>query len=46
MKEEKEAFCNSVTVEVKANGLLDTPQICWEFFIEKVHEFLDRLSRH
>ena len=45
MKEEKEAFCNSVTVEVKAIGLLDTPQICWEFFIKKVREFLDRLSR-
>ena len=29
-------FCNSVRTEVKATGMMDTPDNCWEFFIDKV----------
>lgn len=36
LQEDKENFSNSVRSEVKATGLLDTPDNCWEFFIEKV----------
>jgi len=36
LQEDKENFSNSVRSEVKAAGLLDTPDNCWDFFIEKV----------
>lgn len=38
--EDKEAFCNAVRNEVKATGLLDTVENCWDFFINKVRKFL------
>ena len=37
-QEDKELFCNSVRTEVKATGLMDTPETCWDFFIDKVRQ--------
>lgn len=34
--EDKEEFCNAVRNEVKAAGLLDSVENCWDFFIQKV----------
>lgn len=34
--EDRDGFCNAVRNEVKAAGQLDTPDACWEFFINKV----------
>jgi hypothetical protein len=34
--EDKDNFCNAVRNEVKATGLLDTTDNCWDFFINKV----------
>jgi dynein heavy chain len=34
--ENKDTFCNAVRNEVKATGLLDTNDNCWDFFINKV----------
>ena len=36
LQEDKENFCNSVRTELKATGLLDTTDNCWDFFIDKV----------
>lgn len=36
MQEDKDTFCNAVRGEVKATGLLDTVDNCWDFFINKV----------
>ena len=36
LQEDKENFCNSVRTEVKATGLVDTTDNCWDFFIDKV----------
>jgi dynein heavy chain len=33
--EDKEAFSNAVRNEVKAAGLMDTNENCWDFFIDK-----------
>lgn len=38
--EDKEAFCNAVRNEVKATGLMDTMENCWDFFIDKVRKYL------
>ena len=38
LQEDKENFCNSVRTEVKATGLLDTTDNCWDFFIDKVRQ--------
>lgn len=35
-QEDKDAFVNSVRNEVKAAGIMETPENCWDFFIEKV----------
>ena len=35
-QENMDTFCNCVRIEVKASGMLDTPDNCWEFFVEKV----------
>ena len=35
-QEEKEGFCNDVRPVVKAAGILDTTENCWDFFIEQV----------
>ena len=34
--EDKDNFCNAVRSEVKATGMLDTTENCWDFFINKV----------
>lgn len=39
-QEDKDNFCNAVRNEVKAAGLLDTPDNCWDFFIDKVRRYL------
>jgi dynein heavy chain len=39
-QEDKEGFCNAVRSEVKASGLLDTPEACWDFFIAKTRRLL------
>ncbi len=39
-QEDKEAFCNAVRGEVKAQGILDTPEACWDFFIAKARRLL------
>lgn len=36
LQDDEENFCNSVRAEVKAAGILDSPENCWSFFIEKV----------
>lgn len=33
--EDKDTFCNSVRGEVKQAGMIDTPENCWDFFIDK-----------
>lgn len=38
--EDKDNFCNAVRIEVKATGLLDTTDNCWDFFINKVCDIL------
>ncbi|KAF6251999.1 flagellar outer dynein arm heavy chain beta [Scenedesmus sp. NREL 46B-D3] len=38
--EDKDTFCNAVRNEVKATGLLDTNDNCWDFFINKVRRYL------
>ena len=38
--EDKDSFSNSVRTEVKAAGLLDTADNLWEFFIDKVSQYL------
>lgn len=35
-QEDKEMFCNSVRTEVKATGMIDTPDNCWDAFIDRV----------
>ena len=40
MQEDKDNFSNAVRNEVKASGLIDTPENCWDFFIDKVRKFL------
>ena len=35
VQEDKEQFSNAVRSEVKATGLMDTPENLWDFFIEK-----------
>lgn len=42
--EDKDNFCNAVRNEVKATGLLDTTDNCWDFFINKVR--LEAHSNH
>jgi len=34
-QEDREQFSNAVRSEVKAAGLMDTPENLWDFFIEK-----------
>lgn len=34
--EDKDTFCNAVRNEVKATGMLDSTENCWNFFINKV----------
>jgi hypothetical protein len=34
--EDKDTFINAVRSEVKATGMLDTAENCWDFFINKV----------
>eukprot|EP00656_Telonema_subtile_P018040 TRINITY_DN1972_c0_g1_i10.p1 TRINITY_DN1972_c0_g1~~TRINITY_DN1972_c0_g1_i10.p1 ORF type:complete len:4525 (-),score=1414.93 TRINITY_DN1972_c0_g1_i10:97-13671(-) len=38
--EDKSDALNSVRSEVKAEGLIDTNDVCWEFFIDKVRKKL------
>eukprot|EP00201_Polytomella_parva_P017476 CAMPEP_0175071536 /NCGR_PEP_ID=MMETSP0052_2-20121109/19298_1 /TAXON_ID=51329 ORGANISM="Polytomella parva, Strain SAG 63-3" /NCGR_SAMPLE_ID=MMETSP0052_2 /ASSEMBLY_ACC=CAM_ASM_000194 /LENGTH=4543 /DNA_ID=CAMNT_0016338719 /DNA_START=12 /DNA_END=13643 /DNA_ORIENTATION=- len=38
--EDKEAFSNAVRNEVKAAGIMDSAENCWEFFINKVRKYL------
>ena len=38
--EEREGMCNSVRNEVKATGMVDSPEVLWDFFIEKVRKNL------
>lgn len=40
LQEDKDNFSNAVRNEVKASGLLDTPENCWDFFIDKVRKYL------
>ena len=40
-QEDKEAFCTSVSMEVKAMGL-PNPKNCWDYFIQEVHKLLDQ----
>lgn len=40
-QEDRENFCNAVRSEVKGAGILDTPENCWDFFVEKVLSHLD-----
>lgn len=35
LQEDKDNFCNSVRAEVKAAGLMDSTDNCWDFFIDK-----------
>ncbi|KAK9866454.1 hypothetical protein WJX84_011662 [Apatococcus fuscideae] len=39
-QEDKDNFSNAVRNEVKASGLIDTPENCWDFFIDKVRKYL------
>lgn len=39
-QEDKDTFCNAVRNEVKATGMVDTPENCWQFFIERVRKNL------
>lgn len=34
--QDKDTFINAVRNEVKATGMLDSPENCWKFFIDKV----------
>ncbi len=36
LQEDKDGFCNAVRNEVKATGMLDSAENCWDFFINKV----------
>ena len=38
--EDRDNFSNAVRNEVKSAGLIDTPEACWDFFIEKCRKFL------
>ena len=38
--EEKEEMCNAVRKEVKEEGILDTPENLWDFFLDKVRRYL------
>jgi hypothetical protein len=40
LQEDRDNFSNSVRNDVKAAGLMDTPDNCWEFFIDKVNDAL------
>lgn len=42
--EDKDTFCNSVRGEVKQAGMVDTPENCWDFFIDKVSQDWIRLA--
>ena len=44
VQEDKENFCNSVRTEVKATGMMDTPDNCWDFFRDKVCLYWDLVS--
>jgi hypothetical protein len=39
-QEDRDAACAAVRADVKALGLLDTPQNCWQFFLERVRQNL------
>lgn len=39
-QEDKETFCNAVRNEVKAQGILDTTEACWDYFISKTRRLL------
>jgi dynein heavy chain, axonemal len=39
-QEDKENFCNAVRSEVKATGMLDSTENCWDYFIAKTRRFL------
>ncbi|KFM23536.1 Dynein beta chain, flagellar outer arm [Auxenochlorella protothecoides] len=39
-QEDKEGFCDGVRAEVKASGLLDTADNCWDFFTKRVQDNL------
>ena len=39
-QEDKDNAVNSIRAEVKAAGLLDSPDVCWDFFITKVRKNL------
>ena len=39
-QEDKDGFCNAVRSEVKASGLLDTADACWDYFIAKTRRLL------
>eukprot|EP00891_Asterochloris_glomerata_P002883 jgi/Astpho2/2883/Aster-01037 len=38
--EDKDNFSNSVRGELKQAGIMDTPENCWDFFIDKVRKYL------
>lgn len=35
-QEDKDNFCNAVRSELKQAGVMDTPDNCWDFFVNKV----------
>lgn len=39
-QEDRDGFINAVRSEVKAQGILDTPEACWEFFLAKARRLL------
>ena len=45
MQEDKDNFCNAVRNEVKATGMLDTQENCWDFFISKVSYVLEQEAK-
>ena len=38
--EERDNMCNAVRNEVKATGMIDSMENCWEFFLDKVRKLL------
>jgi dynein heavy chain len=38
-QDERDNLVNGVRSEVKAAGLIDTPDVCWDFFIDRVRLF-------
>ncbi|GBF97683.1 flagellar outer dynein arm heavy chain beta [Raphidocelis subcapitata] len=38
--EDRDGFINAVRNEVKAQGILDTPEACWDFFLAKARRLL------